>query len=488
MKAEKYFITFAGFLALLLLIGCGKEEPVQSTSVESSESTATLVGELTDDQVENIVRRSYQYVALYNVIQKFALDPASDRMFTDGFNKPKASTALADHNMTSIARPNNDTLYQISVLDLRLDPVIIEFPAIDSKYIALQTSAYDHYPAVPLASNKGDFKAPTNVLFYTDRTKGYHGQEIKGVDRIVKADGDFFVALLRAMPHQAEPARMTRIIQALENVKVVTLSEFQGKPAKDYSDVKFPAYGKANEDVFANNLLEVMQFVFNHITFDQNNDMDKAVLAAYKPLGVEPGKAFDTTRVAKLDAALFRKTAEEVTKQTLASQTDPATQARVLPQVFMPKGQIDLEAQVAQSVVGPIGLPAYQAIYIPVSSISGKPMNSQHDYVLKMSKDELPPATAFWSLTLYDLENGFFIPNDRKKYSVGENAGYRLNANGGIEIVVSAKKPKGVPEENWLPINRGNTGLNGMFRIYAPDAEKMKTWKTPQFKMLPEAK
>ncbi len=484
MNSRKIILVISSLLALLILGGCGKEEPAQSTSVKSSESTATLVGELTDDQIENIVRRSYQYVAMYNVIQKFALDPASDRMFTDGFNKPKASTALADHNMTSIARPNNDTLYQISALDLRLDPVIIEFPAIDSKYVVLQTSASDHYPAVPLASNKGDFKKPTKVLFYTDRTKGYQGQEIKGVDRIVKADGDFFVALLRAMPHQAEPARMAQIIQALESVNVVTLSEFQGNPAKDYSDVKFPTYGKTNEDVFANNLLEVMQFVFNHTTFDQNNAMDKAVLAAYKPLGVEPGKVFDTTRVAKLDAALFRKTAEEVANQMLANQANVEWQARILPQVFMPKGQIDLEAQVAQSVVGPIGLPAYQAIYIPVTSKSGKPMNAQHDYVLKMTKDELPPATAFWSLTLYDLENGFFIPNERKKYSVGENAGYKLNVDGGIEVYVSAKKPKGVPKENWLPINRGNTGINGMFRIYAPDAKKMKTWKTPQFEML----
>jgi hypothetical protein len=33
--------------------------------------------------------------------------------------------------------------------------------------------------------------------------------------------------------------------------------------------------------------------------------------------------------------------------------------------MFMRKGQIDLESEVAQSVMGPIGLPAYQAIYIP---------------------------------------------------------------------------------------------------------------------------
>ncbi len=168
--------------------------------------------------------------------------------------------------------------------------------------------------------------------------------------------------------------------------------------------------------------------------------------------------------------------------------TDPAVLARIMPQMFLPNWQIDLEAQVTHSVLGPIGLPSYQARYIPATTKDGKPMNVQHDYVIRMSNDELPPATAFWSLTLYDLENGFFIPNDRKKYSVGENAGFKLNVDGGIEIYVSAMKPEGVPEENWLPINRENIGINGMFRIYAPNAEKMKTWKTPQFEMLPPAK
>jgi hypothetical protein len=290
------------------------------------------------------------------------------------------------------------------------------------------------------------------------------------------------------MPHQTDLARMARIIQALKDVKVVTLSEFQGKPVKDSSDAKFPVYGKTDGHVFATNLLEVMQFIFNHTTFDLNNTMDQAVLAAYQLLGVDPGKVFDVAKVAKLDGAQFREVAAEVTKQALNDIMDPAVQARVMPQMFMPKGQIDLETQVIQSAAGPIGLPAYQARYIPVATKAGKPMNAQHDYVLKMSKAELPPATAFWSLTLYDLEKGFFIPNDRQKYSVGENAGYQLNAKGGIEIYVSVTKPKGVAEENWLPINRANIDLNGMFRIYVPDAEKMKTWQTPQFEMLTTAK
>jgi hypothetical protein len=176
---------------------------------------------LSDEQIENIVRRSYQYVAMYNVIQKTALEP-SDALDMSGFNIPAASTELADHTMTPIARPNNDTLFQAAILDLRLDPVIIEFPAIDSKYVVLQISGYDDYPAIPLATSNGDFKQPTKMLFYTDRTEGYQGQDINGVDRIEKVDGDFIVVFLRAMPHQADPARMEGIIQALESVNVLT--------------------------------------------------------------------------------------------------------------------------------------------------------------------------------------------------------------------------------------------------------------------------
>ena len=93
-----------------------------------------------------------------------------------------------------------------------------------------------------------------------------------------------------------------------------------------------------------------------------------------------------------------------------------------------------------------------------------------------MTKDELPPTKAFCSVTLYDMENGFFIPNGQKKYSVADNAGMKLNEDGGIEIYIAAERPEGVPAENWLPIHRRDEDLSTQFRVYAPDLEKMKTW------------
>ncbi|KPL14102.1 MAG: hypothetical protein AMS23_03980 [Bacteroides sp. SM1_62] len=125
-----------------------------------------------------------------------------------------------------------------------------------------------------------------------------------------------------------------------------------------------------------------------------------------------------------------------------------------------------------------------EAMYPNVTTSDGEPMNAMNDYVIKMSKEKLPPAKAFWSLTLYDKANGFFIPNERKKYSVGENAGYKLNEDGGIEIYVAAEKSIGIPEENWLPLNRRDEEIDLILRVYVPDLERMKNWIAPKAEKL----
>jgi hypothetical protein len=60
----------------------------------------------------------------------------------------------------------------------------------------------------------------------------------------------------------------------------------------------------------------------------------------------------------------------------------------------------------------------------------------------------------------------------------------KLNDEGGIDIYIAAEKPAGIPDENWLPIERKHLELNVILRIYAPDLEKMKTWEAPKAKMV----
>jgi hypothetical protein len=461
----------------LLLTGCGEDKTTPSATIKNAGDTANISAQLTDEQIENIVRRSYQYVAMYNVNNKFALK-------NGGWNKCVADTQLKDDTTREIARPNNDTLYTGCMLDLRKDPVILDIPAFDSMYASLMVTGYDHYVNVPMSVTKGDFGKPEKVLFYTSRTEGFDGGKIEGVDRIVEMTGDFVSAVFRVMPHASDKARFEKIIGQMQSVKAISLSELQGKPVKPVDDVKFPSVGKTDPDVYENNFLEVMQFVVNHTSFDTNNEVEKGFLVAMQSLGISPGKTFDKSNVASIDGKRFRAITEQIRETEFARAMDPAVTAEIGQGMFKTRGNISLETLLIQSVLGPIGLPASEALYPPVTTRDGQSMNAQHDYVIRMSKEELPPAKIFWSLTLYDSANGFFIPNEQKKYSVGENAGMKLNDQGGIEIYIAAQKPEGVPEENWLPINRKDENLDVILRLYMPDFEKYKTWSPPKAEMV----
>lgn len=437
--------------------------------------------ELSDKDVENIVRRSYQYVAMYNTNNNFAMQKGNP-FSTGGWNRMYVPTGLTDHTLTAIPRPNNDTLYLISMLDMRDDAVVIQFPAFDSKFVSLETSAYDHYVDIPLSTTKGDFNKPTTMLFYTERTKSYKGEPVKGIEKTLKMTGDFAIAFLRVAPHANDPERMKRNLAAMKAQKLMTLSEFKGKPKKPVSAAGFPAFSN-DQAVFKNDFLEVMQFVFNHTTFDPNDRMDQEVLSALRPLGVEPGKAFDPQKVAKIDGENFAKIAEKVAAESLKIWNNPEGNP-YLTKLFQPKGKMTLEPMVVQSCVGPIGQPYDQAQYPGIGTTDGQPINAKAHYVIRMTKDQLPPAKAFWSATLYDAKRGLFIPNEYHKYSVGENGGMKLDENGGIQIHVAPTKPAGVAEENWLPSGGKDEQLDIIMRVYGPDIEAMKSWKAPKAEKL----
>ena len=195
---------------------------------------------LTDEQIDNLVRRTYPYVAMYNVINKGAM--MEENPTRTGWNGTHAATALLDHTAKSIARPNNDTLYITTIMDLRSEPIIVSYPAFDSTYASLEISAYDHYVDIPLSTTQGDFKEPVKVLYYTERTPDYDGGPVEGVDKIIEMTGDFAIAFLRVMPHAAEPERLEKNLAAMKQVKAVGLSEFQGRAARTPPPVDFPAY------------------------------------------------------------------------------------------------------------------------------------------------------------------------------------------------------------------------------------------------------
>ena len=193
------FVSICLLFSGLLITSCNSTSHNQDL-VENDENGFAV---LTDDQVENIVKRSYQYVALNNVNNKFALSQG-------GWNTLIADTKLKDHTMTDIARPNNDSFYASALLDLRGEPIILDLPAFDSKYVSLMVTAYDHYVDVPKATRKGDFMKPEKILFYSDRTEGYKGEKVTGVDVIYKTTGDFVSAVFRKCLMRTSPKDLSR--------------------------------------------------------------------------------------------------------------------------------------------------------------------------------------------------------------------------------------------------------------------------------------
>ncbi len=64
--------------------------------------------DLSDQKIKEIVQRSYQYVAMYNVNQKMAF--AEEGVTTKGYNKGMRKTELLDHTVQFIARPSGEFL------------------------------------------------------------------------------------------------------------------------------------------------------------------------------------------------------------------------------------------------------------------------------------------------------------------------------------------------------------------------------------------
>ncbi len=98
--------------------------------------------------------------------------------------------------------------------------------------------------------------------------------------------------------------------------------------------------------------------------------------------------------------------------------------------------------------------------------------------MLNFAKDELPPAEAFWSLTMYDAD-GFPVANPINRYAVGDRDALGYNSDGSLDIYIQPESPGKDREANWLPSPSSGT-LNITMRLYAPKAQALDgRWAPP---------
>ena len=98
--------------------------------------------------------------------------------------------------------------------------------------------------------------------------------------------------------------------------------------------------------------------------------------------------------------------------------------------------------------------------------------------MIRFPRGQLPPARAFWSVTVYD-ERQSFASNPIDRYALGDRDPLVFNEDGSLDLYLQRQSPGNEREANWLP-----TPAEGPFsltmRLYWPKPEATDgTWKPP---------
>lgn len=194
-------------------------------------------------------------------------------------------------------------------------------------------------------------------------------------------------------------------------------------------------------------------------------------------IGIVPGQAFDV-------AAL---TAEQ--RQSLIAGIQQA-QAQLQAAVGQTKTTLGLFGnrqamhgnylnRAVAALMGIYGNSVEEAFYTGARlDNQGQPLQGGRSYRLRFAPGQLPPASEFWSLTLYDLPDRQLVANAIDRYRLSSRDKLQVDADGGLTLLMQTMAPQG-EQSNWLP-----TPQNGVFtvilRLYGPGREVIEQrWKMP---------
>jgi hypothetical protein len=109
----------------------------------------------------------------------------------------------------------------------------------------------------------------------------------------------------------------------------------------------------------------------------------------------------------------------------------------------------------------------------------GAPLSGDASY--KVTLPPNAPVKLFWSLTLYEAENGSGLATEARRFpSLGSRDEPAMNPDGTIDLYVGPKRPTGA-EVNWLPTAPGR-GFFAILRLYGPEKAGIDfTWKPGDF-------
>jgi hypothetical protein len=212
---------------------------------------------------------------------------------------------------------------------------------------------------------------------------------------------------------------------------------------------------------------------------------DAPMVARMARIGIAPGKPFELSKLDPAVQAVLKDIPQTALNTIEANKniTGGMVDGWVVTKGLGTYGPADY---LKRAVVAAFGWPANQerdAVY-PYTEIdsTGQKLTGANKYTLTFAKDATPPVNGFWSITMYEIDQGWwFTPNALNKYTVSPRNNPKYNADGSLTFYFQNESPGADKEANWLPAPKGE--FLPMLRMYWPKDTSPSiingSWKPP---------
>ncbi len=212
---------------------------------------------------------------------------------------------------------------------------------------------------------------------------------------------------------------------------------------------------------------------------------DAPALARFAKIGIEPCKKFELAKLDPAVQAALKDLPQKALDKIGANQKSLGTEANGW---LMTKGLGQYGTDyMKRAVVAAFGWPANlqeDAVY-PYTTVDakGETLSGANKYTLTFAKGQTPPVNAFWSFTMYMIDQGWwFVPNPLNKFTVSMRDHPKFNADGSLTLYFQNESPGKDKEANWLPAPKGE--FIPMLRMYWPKEKNPSvldgTWIPPK--------
>jgi hypothetical protein len=406
-------------------------------------------------------------------------DPLRTRPATTAgapINRLGHARALADPETRQGVAPNNDTLYSLAWIDTAAGPFVFETPDFGRRYYTFQMGQADTSTELALGQSTHGSRLPPIFI----QGPGQDHPVPRGMIG-VRTKQRYFMLAGRTLVRDEKD--FAEVWQLQDRMRLRTWEDF--RHGRDREAPIVPQVPIARREPPTDDPAAFLQMLGAVLDDWRPAGSDRRIARSLTRLGLAPGRTFDPRC---LPAQALPEIAQGLAEARSAiEQRTRDLGTNVNGWTINYRGasfgsDLLLRAAVAMDQI--YVLPAHEAIYMIAKRDSqGRTLDGNSSYALRFRADELPPADAFWSATVY-YAKGFLAANPIGRYSIGDRTpGLVRSADGSIEIRLQHDAPAdGVA--NWLPVP--SEPFTVMLRLYRPAEDaRNRRWLPPAIKEMP---